>query len=91
MIYVKNEVIFLANIGALDKQVDKTNYKTLVLKLFAYNYMQSHIQYLDPYLISPNTRILGRIAAVLPESTGILGNHYQVGSTSMLTLSAVAL
>merc|ERR1712183_581866 len=85
--YTQNKALFLANCGAMDKKMDKTNYKTSVLKLFAHNHMQNHVQRLDPFTSVPGTGILGRMAAMLSESTGSFGNNYQVGSISIETSS----
>ena len=89
--YTQKKALFVANAGALAEKVDKTNYKTSVLKLFAHNHMQRHVQRLDPFTSAPGTGILGRMAAGLSKSTGASGNHYKIGSISVGTSSTALL
>ena len=81
-LYDDNDLLFFANTGVLSKPVNKDNYYTETnVQLFSHNHMRREAKTIDPYEVSVDTGVLGRMSDVLTRK------GHNVGSFSVDGLS----
>jgi uncharacterized protein (DUF1501 family) len=84
-LYNQGDLLFLANVGVLDTDVNKTNFQQLTeTQLFDHSAMQTAVQRIDPSGKHRNTGVMGRISDKIRSYGANTGSFYIDGHSVAL-------